>query len=88
MLESFTPCRFTFDDEAAPTFDGFNTGETWNGWPVVAVTPEQLEPLLAYLATCGDYDDDDHRDVEARMLRNIAKREGYANLSGFTPSLI
>lgn len=81
------PCRFTFDGDA-PEFEGFNTFKTWNGWPVVAVTPEQLEPLLTWLATTPDYDDDAHRDAEARMLRNIAKREGYAELSGFTPTVV
>lgn len=83
-----TPVQFTFDDDDAPNFAGFDTGERWNGWPVVAVTPEQLEPLLTYLTGSGDYDDAHHRDVEHRMLRRIARREGFAKLSGFTPTIV
>ena len=83
-----TPVHFTFDDESAPNFAGFDTGKRWNGWPVVAVTPEQLEPLLTYLSESGDYEDSHHRDVEHRMLRRIAARAGHAELSGFTPTIV
>lgn len=47
-----TPARFTFD--AGPTFEGYDTGERWNGWAVPLLPEAEVERLRAWLREQGD----------------------------------
>lgn len=53
MTTELRAVRWNGADAESPDFDGFADGETWNGFDVIYVTPEQRETVYAHWHTPG-----------------------------------
>lgn len=51
---SAPPTRSTFTSDTGPTFDGYDTGERWNGWAVPLLPEAEVKRLRAWLREQGD----------------------------------
>jgi hypothetical protein len=75
------PCKFTSD--FTPTFDGFAHGSKWNGFDNVAVTPEELNKIVAYFKSVGDLETADDLD-HIEMMENDLISLGW----GYTTRIV